>query len=170
MSLHLHFQSERYLTELRSGAVMSEDAVNKKVLRKSLGRQIRAEFWIIMGTAAFSVADFSCRAHDLHHLMQRVSHVDLDLLLREVDWNGGAYCPGGGKVRRSASKQRRLFEYMATGDPWGSRYPASIQDILEGYGEESEEKAPRIRKTKMKKKKKKINLLPSELSSSFAMK
>ena len=106
-----------------------------------------------MDTAVFSVDDFSCRAFDLHHRMQRVSHVDLDLLLREVDWSGDACCSG--KVRRSSSKQRRHFKYMATGDPWGSPYPASIQDILEGYGEGNEEVLPAVRKPKKKKRRKK---------------
>ena len=106
-----------------------------------------------MGTSVFPFDDFSCRAFDLHHRMQRVSHVDLDLLLRQVDWSGDAGCSG--KVRRSASKQRRLFKYMATGDPWDSHYPASIQDILDGYGEEDEKVLPAVRKPKKKKRRKK---------------
>lgn len=174
MSLHLHFQSERYCivphrAELcRYDRRESEDAVKKvpcnlqesQIIKRQ--RQIGAGW--IMGTAAevnsvLSFADFSCKAHDLHRHMLRVSHshVDLDLLLREVDWNGDVDCSS--KVRRSTSQQPRFFKYMATGDPWDSRYPASIQDILEGYGEKAE-MSPRVRKTKKKKKRKKITGRP----------
>ena len=116
------------------------------------------------GNSVFSLADFSCKARDLHHNLQRVSHLDFDLLLREVDWNGGGDCSA--KVRRSASQQGQLFKYMATGDPWDSGYPASIQDILEGYGGEktvslkNEEMASKVRKKRKKKIRKKTKGRP----------
>ena len=111
--------------------------------------------------STFSFSNFSCKALDLHHGMLGLgaSQGDFDLVLRGVGWN---------KVRRSTSAQQELFQHMATRDPWDSHYPASIQDILEGYEEEEvtllmkkgETPGPKKKSRNRRHKKKKSNGRP----------